>query len=252
VTHNAPQWTIITVTYNSAPALSEHPLSIRSDSVEWIVVDNASSDDSAAIAESLGARVIRLENNVGFARANNIGVLSSDGSHLLFLNPDVVPDLADLEQLEQVLAKDGGIVAPQLLNSDLTLQPNGRGAPYLIRKIRNRILTSREMNRSYWLFAEPQEIRRVNWVMGAAIAMLREDFEKIRGWNEEYFIYYEDTDICLRTAKMNMPVRVDGHCRWVHLWARETSGLSLRAWWYEIRSAALFYSSHPQFLIPLL
>lgn len=250
MTSQTPRWTIVTVTYNSSQALLEHRFQLERPDCEWIVVDNASSDDSISIAASLGASVVALDKNIGFARANNLGVDQGRGKYLLFLNPDVVANASDLDRFEKELDKSGGILAPQLENDDGTLQPNGRGEPYLVRKARNRIFKSNQANKSYWLFADSNAVRFVDWVTGAVVAMTRSDFFKVGRWNEDYFLYYEDTELCLRTRELGLPVRIDGHCTWQHSWARATIALSAGAWKNELRSAARFYSTHPKLLMP--
>jgi len=77
-----PLWTVVTVTYNSAEVLSACWKGFD-QAYDWVVVDNNSTDDSAAVAEELGARVVRLPANVGFSAANNIGVSHSTNPYLL-------------------------------------------------------------------------------------------------------------------------------------------------------------------------
>ena len=88
--------------------------------------------------------------------------------------------------------------------------------------------------------------------MGAAVFMPSEVFSRIGGWDDGYFIYYEDSDICLRALHAGVPTYVDGDVRFVHGWARETkTGRSLAVWKHEFRSAARFYRRHPECIVPL-
>src|SRR5690606_14305607 len=103
-----------TVAYHSAATLEAHWDGARPDDVEWIVVDNASADGSAEVAERLGARVIRRADNVGFSKANNEGLANARGRYIAFVNPDVRVDFATLPTLERLIDEHDAIVAPQL------------------------------------------------------------------------------------------------------------------------------------------
>ena len=87
--------------------------------------------------------------------------------------------------------------------------------------------------------------------MGAAVAMSRGTFDRIGGWNDEYFVYYEDAEIRLRALESGISTYVDGDVNWQHGWARETSrGFSMAAWKREFASAVKFYSDVPSVFSP--
>jgi N-acetylglucosaminyl-diphospho-decaprenol L-rhamnosyltransferase len=246
----APSVSLITVTYNSASQLQSAWSEFRPQWAEWVVVDNASQDSSIDVALSLGARVIKLAQNKGFSVANNVGAAEARGDVIIFCNPDLAVTPEGIEQLRISTIAHGGLVAPQLMNADGTPQENGRGMPYPHRKF-GHMFFGRD-NSPYTRIAPENQSIRVAWVMGAAIAMTRETYASIGGWNEDFFIYYEDADICLRAAESGHPITVDGTVRWRHGWARETSGkFSIAAWRHEFRSAAKFYRLHPQSLLPI-
>lgn len=247
---STPRWALITVTYNSSEDLRTYWRRERPADVEWIVVDNASRDDTVAVAESLGARVIRLDNNLGFGAANNVGMRESTSLYVAFVNPDVTIDFATLDTLEQLVEDLGGIVGPQLTNPDGSLQPNGRGLPTLPSKIRNR-LPARWGNAEYQNTAVAGEILPVDWLIGAALVARRDTFEAIRGWDERFFVYYEDSDIGLRAWANGFPVTLVGDARWVHGWARETTKFRVEPWKRELASMAKFYLRYPLLLGPV-
>jgi GT2 family glycosyltransferase len=243
------QWAIITVTYNSADALRQYWSSVElGANVRWIVVDNASQDDSADVAEDLGATVVRLSQNRGFGAANNIGMRASGSSRYVgFVNPDVAIDPASLSALESVIGSSS-LVAPQLVNPDGSPQPNGRGYPSLPAKIANRLLPGRFQAR-YRLFAGLGEVRPVAWITGAAVLGHRETLDSLGPWDEWFFVYHEDADLGMRALLAGMEVLVDGSTRWVHGWARETKSFKWGPWKLEIASASKFYRRYPEMLL---
>lgn len=247
---HTPRWTLITVTYNSEDALREYWSGIRtSDDVEWVVVDNASSDSSARVAQELGARVVRLTANRGFGGANNVGFKASESRYVAFVNPDVRVDTDSLPLLEAVIDETQGLVAPQLVNPDGTPQPNGRGYPFLLEKIRNR-LESNEEGSGYRRFAPVDADIAVTWFMGAAVLGTREQFVSLGPWDERFFVYYEDSDLGLRAGARGMRRTVSGRARWVHGWARETTKFEWGPWKREFPSMAKFYARYPRLLSP--
>lgn len=243
-------WSLITVTYNSASKLRRYWSDVQLDSsIEWVVVDNASTDESVELAAELGARVIPLPNNVGFGAANNIGFASTTSDFIAFVNPDVSPNPDDLERLAQHLSEHPtDLVAPQLLNSDRSLQPNGRGLPYLSAKVVNRI-SDRAGRDGYLLTANDGEVLEADWLMGAVVAGLRDHVAEIGVWDERFFVYYEDSDLGLRNAAAGGRSVVLGDVRWVHGWARETKVPSLSAWRLELPSMFKFYLRYPNLIV---
>ena len=240
---------LITVSYNSARDLERFWAGQQFVPYPWTVVDNSSSDDSREVARRLGAQVVELEANCGFSAANNVGASVTDTEVLIFCNPDVTVTPDGIATLADQVRRHGGIVAPQLVNADGSLQENGRGIPYLHRKVRHLMQRHDE---KYLRFAGPGELIQVVWVMGAALAITRADFDALGGWDSRFFLYYEDADIGLRARDLGMGVRVDGDVRWQHGWGRETGrGFSARAWKLEIASARRFYRKHPDCLVPM-
>lgn len=241
------KWSLITVTYNSAEDLKRFAAGPLSADVEWIVVDNHSSDESVNVAVSLGATVISLSKNAGFGRANNIGLRDATGTHVGFINPDLHINYVDLPALARLLdeaAKDC-LVVPQLIDPDGTAQPNGRGVPTVLRKFGNRLDLKRT---GYRIYAKPGEQVYVAWAIGAAIFGKRTTIDTLGGWNEAFFVYYEDHDLGLRAWAHDIPMILTGDVRWFHGWARETTKFSLRPWLLEIHGASKFFCRYPGLL----
>jgi N-acetylglucosaminyl-diphospho-decaprenol L-rhamnosyltransferase len=249
-----PSISLITVTYNSSQQLRRFWQGLNFPSeIEWIVVDNNSTDGSADLAQSLGAKLVRADSNLGFSGGNNLGVRAASGNVLIFVNPDVKVDFAGLRRIACIVVARRVLAAPQLMNADGTPQENGRGAPFPNRKLSHMFRPNSTATSRYLVTVGPHDPPRpVVWAMGAVLGMSRETYDEIGGWESAYFIYYEDSDLCLRALHMGIPTEILGDVRLEHGWGRETAkGFRWNVWKHELRSALIFYSRHPYCVIPV-
>jgi len=188
---------VIIVSYNSANYIRECLNSIfrlTRQPVEIIVFDNASSDDTQDIIreEYPEVKLIESATNLGFAAANNRAARLASGKYLAFLNPDTVVERDWLEPLLKALESrsDIGAVTPMLvLGSD----------PDRINACGNDIHFSgltycRDFGAPRYE-GEPFEVAAVS---GAAFMLRKDLFWALGGFEEHFFLYYEDTDLCLR------------------------------------------------------
>lgn len=247
---DASEWTLITVTYNNAQELREWWYGNDLMGARWIVVDNNSVDETVQLAEGLGADVIALSENVGFSRANNVGLKRVASQFVAFVNPDVRVDASTLSLLGQVAVAHDAIVCPQLCNPDGSTQPNGRGLPYLVDKFAHRGLPLPSSSSGDYLPDTSQDMTYVAWAMGAAIGGLTARIKSSGGWDERFFLYYEDHAFGLDAWARGQEVILVPSARWIHAWKRETKGIKLRPWLREIASACRFYCIHPELLLP--
>lgn len=240
-------WTIITVTHNNYAELTHYWQTERPSGVRWIIVDNASQDDTVETARNLGAEVIALPKNVGFSAANNIGLREAKGEFIAFVNPDVDVVWTDLPALAKLLRAQNGLVAPQLLNSDGTLQPNGRGLPFVWDRLANRGLKTPWANLDRYVPELNAGVPTYTaWLTGAVICGRRSHFDETGGWDEDFFLYHEDAEICMRAWANDRPVILDGRLRWVHGWKRESARFRVTPVFRDIRSAVTFYRKWPE------
>lgn len=242
----AADWTLVTVTYNSAEVLRRCWSGADRGAARWVVVDNDSADDSVAVARELGAEVIARGSNDGFSVANNVALEGVETNWVMFVNPDVTiagPD--SLDRLAATSRAFGAMVAPRLLNPDGSDQRNGRGLPFPTSKLANRGIRLPGVDADDYARGDLAEPTYVAWAIGAAVGGPTALFRRIGGWDERYFIYYEDHDIGLRSWLAGHPVVLDPQVAWTHEWQRETTRLRLDPWRHELRSARVFYREHP-------
>jgi GT2 family glycosyltransferase len=207
---------IIFVNWNSEDYLRNCIASIYSNtkgiSFETIVVDNASPAGNVdALKENFPEiKIIKSQENLGFARANNLGFKNSSGSFVLILNPDtklVGPAVNILLDHSKSLP-DAGIVGGRLVDPDLTVQTTSiQRFPTILNQVADvEYLRRRWPNCSLWslgpLFTQPEKPVKVDVIPGACMLLRREVFEKAGMFTEDYFMYAEDIDLNRKVARL--------------------------------------------------
>ncbi|MDD5469924.1 MAG: glycosyltransferase family 2 protein [Candidatus Peribacteraceae bacterium] len=179
------------------------------DRMEILVVDNHSSDDSIGVLRNrLGkaenVRIIETPGNLGFGAGNNRGARYARGKYLLIINPDTEPEPKALEQLVHMLEADEtiGMIAPKLEFADRSMRDSFRRFPsvtdFIIKRTPLRHLLHERLNRYLRRSVQPTEVCDVEWVVGACMLMRRSLYESLEGFDERYFLFLEDTDLCRR------------------------------------------------------
>ena len=201
---------IIIVNYYSAGYLFKCLESINHSNFikkyEIIVVDNASYDRSEHIVKNYGnnAKFIQANKNLGFSKANNLGYQNSSGKFLLFLNPDTELYYNTLTILYRLLNEneDAGAIGCKLLNSDFTIQKSCiKKFPNIIEPIYDIEFIKRIFPYSYlWgnkaLNYGNYTLTSVDVLSGACIMVKRHVFEEANCFDEDYFMYSEDVQLC--------------------------------------------------------
>lgn len=209
---------VVVVSYASRGTLraSVSPL-CEQDGVRVIVVDNASPDDALATIADLAVTVVRSGRNGGFSFGCNRGAVAGDGEYILFLNPDAVLEPEALAVLVEALDHDprAGVVAPRILDADGQLLWSQRRRPLLRRTIAQALFLHRLFPRAVWAdesIREPGAYTRPgtpDWLSGACLLVRRTAFEAVGGFDESFFLYCEDTDLCVRLHEAGYGVRFE-------------------------------------------
>jgi GT2 family glycosyltransferase len=206
---------IILVSYNTQQ-LTENCLRslishIDLNNVEIIIVDNASSDNSVDMIREKFTNVILIENdqNLGFSKANNIGINHSKGDNILLLNTDtiIIEDfvLPILEYLKN--NNDVGILGCRVLNGDRTLQYTCWNPPNILTGLSFftvDIIKNIFNPLSYWKYMkywDHSAVRDVACISGCFMWIRREVLNTFGGLDENIFMYYEDSEFCMRIRK---------------------------------------------------
>ncbi len=171
--------------------------------LEVIVVDGASSDGSVDMVQTEfpWVNLIACDENVGFPRGNNLGLAEADGRYHLLLNPDTEIRGDALSVMVDYLNRhpDVGVVGPQLLNADGSIQSSRRRFPTLATAFfestwLETIAPKRLLRHYYALDLPDDKTADMDWGVGACLLARRELFERIGGLDEAYFMYSEELD----------------------------------------------------------
>ncbi len=223
---------LIIVNYNAGHYLQACVASALDQVDEVIVVDNASSDDSLVKLEALfladsSVKIIRNQENLGFAAACNIGAAHSTSKYLFFLNPDCVLMPESVKRLVHVLDSypDVGMVGGLLVNIDGTEQAGGRRAiPTPWRSFVRAFGLSRFADRWPRLFSDfyllkqplPTHPIEIEAISGACTVVRRTVFGEIGRWDERYFLHCEDLDLCMTVRRKGWKIMFVPDARIVH------------------------------------
>ena len=254
----------VIVNFNAGEALAESLQSLARDpDVDWeaVVVDNASSDGSADAVEAVApwVRLVRNRENVGFGRGVNQGIAATKAPLVLLINPDCVIRPGATAMLERVLRDDPtcAIVGPRILDPDGSVQGSARGNPDMFTGLFGRTSALRRVlpgstlsQRNVVSADDPQRhasgdaSKVVDWVSGACMLARRSALEQVGGFDERYFLYWEDADLCRRLRGEGFAIRYAPEAVAVHQVGRSSAtakAASIRAFH---RSAYLYYATH--------
>jgi GT2 family glycosyltransferase len=249
-----PDVSIIIVSWNAKQYLLDCLQSlvgtINGYSQEIIVVDNASSDDSpnAVASQFPQITLIKNEDNLGFAKANNIGIRKSIGRYLCLINSDVVVlnncIKAMIDFMEQ--HPGAGMAGPKILNPDRSLQVSCRHFP----SIWNNLCQATGLNKVFPksdFFSEPfmkywthDQVRKVDVLTGCFWMVRRKALEKVGLLDEDFFFYGEDLNWCKRFHDAGWDVVFYPKAEAIHFGGASSSNAPIR-FYLELQKADLLY-----------
>ena len=255
---------IIIVSYNTRDDLLRCVGSIESAPpvVPWevVVVDNASTDGSAASVRARWPRTTVLERpiNEGFARANNAGIRASRGDLLLLLNSDTLVPPGALDRLVARLDADGSAAAagPRLVDAQgrAELSTGRMIAPFS--ELAQKVLLGLQHRGFPPAVARVERLTRreryVDWVSGAALLVRRADAEAVGLLDERYFLYTEDVDFCAALRARGRRILFTPAAEIVHLRGRSRATAPGPMQAAYRRSHVAFYEKHHPRWAPLL
>lgn len=206
------QISIIILTYNSSRYISsllesltsKYKKEILEKKLEILVADNSSQDDTVELSKKFTAvKTINNGGNFGYAKGNNLASKKAQGEILIFMNPDAKFDSGDMFELTETLEdKKVGIVGGKIIDF------HGKNEPSCgkIYTLFNTLCLAFGIEEKVGIRFAPKKEMKVGFVSGAFLAIRRTLFEELHGFDEHYFMYIEDQDLCFRAKKLGYEV----------------------------------------------
>ena len=247
---------VVVVNWNAGAQLKDCLASLAASedaaSLRVVVVDNASADGSADGLErpDLAVTVLRNAENLGFARACNQGAALGTAEAILFLNPDTAVSRTGIGEARAVLDADAraGIVGARLVDAagathrTCARTPTGPSllahALFLDRLLPGRVAPHFQLD---WDHADT---RPVDAVMGAFLMIRRPLFARLGGFDERFFVYWEDADLCTRAGRAGHAVIHAARAVIRHRGQGTTEAVKDRRLFYFLRAQALYAGKH--------
>ncbi len=209
---------VVVVSYNSRDTLRAcvEPLA-GLDDLSVIVVDNASPDCSLECIADLPVRTVAAEQNRGFAAGCNLGLAAGNAPFVLFLNPDAYMSVEALRRLAEVLVSepDVGVVGPRTIAADGALVPTMRryqrpgsvwATAFFMHRVFKRAAWANEIVTNADAYEQPGW---PEWLSGGCLLVRRSVVESVGGFDEGFFLYNEDMDLCARVRAAGYRVRYE-------------------------------------------
>lgn len=263
---SVPDISVVIVSFNTREVLRECLQTLQRESagltVQTFVVDNNSRDGSADMVASdfPWVELRRSSVNLGFAGANNVAFPGCTGRYVVLLNSDafVKPNALQLSVQRMDASPRCGLAGGLLVGRDGAWQPSARMFPsvlndlLMISGLSAKYSTNRFFGRYDRTWADPAEAAEVDWVPGAYSIIRKEALDQAGFFDEDFFLYYEEVDLCYRIKQAGWKI-----CYWpdivvVHLGGESSktvkslkfsnSGAQLTLW--RIRSGYLYYRKH--------
>lgn len=246
---------IILVSYNSSKMTLQNLEQITKLPYEVIVVDNASNDKTVEkIKERYpSVKVVASEKNLGYGAGNNLGAKAATNKYLVLLNVDAFITKEAITEAIDVLKRfpHVGLVGGMLRGLKGEWQPSSRKYPTFRRRILQRYGFADKWPRSPFFgegemtWANPNVPQYVDWLPTAFAVLSKELFDKVGGFDEKLFLYYEDLDLCRRINNAGYKVLYWPLIKITHIGGGASLSDKLQA--FEIASAVHYHKSHDGF-----
>jgi N-acetylglucosaminyl-diphospho-decaprenol L-rhamnosyltransferase len=261
-----PAWAAVVVNYEAGDLLADCVDALHADGsggpLEVVVVDNGSTDGSVATLRRRrpDVTVVAPHANLGYGRAANLGIAASRAPVVGVFNPDarIAPGAAAAVLATFAAEPEVAVVGPRILNPDGTTYPSARTAPTagvaVGHAVLGRVAPRNRFTRRYrQLDAAADRPRDVDWVSGAALWFRRRALDDVGGWDERYFMFLEDVDVCREVATAGGRIRYQPDARVTHVVGASRAGAPVRSivahhraayryldkWWTGPRRAGL-------------
>ena len=220
---------------------------------EVIIINNSPEEKIDDILQKYSDLKIIENKNKGFSQANNLGAKISKGEYLLFLNCDTIIKNDFLPGvIEKFNYKEIGAIGLKILFPDGTFQLSFWNENTFVNEFKNRksekYFKEKKQNYINSIVAGYSVFKEVDWVSGAALMMRTIDFNKIGGFDEDYFLFYEDADLCKRLKLKGYKIYFFPFSEIIHFKGENVNpDFKDETYFYAKKSQLLYYKKHNNF-----
>ena len=242
---------VLIVTYNNAATISNCLESLNKQSFEdfeIIVLDNSSNDATIEQLDKYdNIKLFQSEENIGFGAGVNYLSRMANGEYLLILNPDCMVTDNTLARLHDFAVKHIGAISPALIYPDGAQQPSARQ----LLSYKNVIFSRRSL--IYQLgftktrqagYIIPDRPAKVPAISATAMFIKAELFNRVNGFDERFFLYLEDIDLCVRLSLINIDIWYLPDVKIKHLLGASSSETSIKSSYYHHFSMYKYFTKH--------
>ncbi len=253
MTKSEPQVTAVIVTYQSKDTVA-HALNALYEAygvgyLECVVVDNNSNDGTSdLVTENFPwVNLIRSNNNLGYGRGCNLGLMKVSTPYVLILNPDAEISFKALQTLVNFMVanRQVGIAAPAIVEGENSLQAAGlMTTPSSLLKAAFGFRRAMPQNQPITPDGSPF---KTNWICGAIMLIRTDLFRKLGGFDPRFFLYFEETDFCRRATQYGAEIWAVGGAVTKHI-----GGVSAKSTGQSLESSCIaehFYTSRFYYLV---
>lgn len=222
---------------------------IKSSRFEVIIVNNSPEDDLSSLENKFPVKLISNKNK-GFSNGNNVGAKNSSGEFLFFLNADtIIQDDFLAPAIKSLENKIFGASGFKLVNSDGTFQISFGYEISFFNEVKNKNLEKltwdKDKTRLSQIEKDFSETKNVDWVSGAAVLIKKNVFDLVGGFDERFFMYMEDADICKKISDKGFKIFYYPFTKIVHLKGKNVNqDFRKNSYFYAKESQLIYYKMH--------
>ncbi len=240
-------WNTAEITLQCVNSINKH---LKNQDYEIIIVDNNSTDNTQEVLNSKVRTYIKNSQNLGFSKANNIGARAAKGDILFFLNSDMkLIDNSIIEMKKYLEGNDKiGVIGPQLLNSDLSPQASVFPKQTITGAFLEFWLKHTHKFSKYVPLEKTPQV--VNAISGGAVMIKKGVFQAVGGWNERYFFYFEDLDLCRTIQKRGLLIYYFPQSKVIHYHGQSGKNIaSSNNQWKRLIPSSIIYHGYFKHLL---
>ncbi len=226
---------------------------------EVVIIDNASVEKLPKLTSDIRVKIARNNKNYGYGKAMNQAAKTASGHLLLITNTDTIFTANSIKNMTDRIHKDGriGVIGPQMTSKRGKVLQSYNGQPFLPDALfafsfLNRLFPNNKFSNRYWLRnMDTKKENEVGFIGGACMMVKKSTFEKVRGFDERFFMYFEEADFCYRVRQLGYKVIYYPKAHVIHFIGRSSRDKKWMRKTFEESRFRFFQKYHGTFIAAL-